>query len=263
MSKALKESKVNTSWVNPNQAYDEAVHVYIEAVLNRTVPNPFLEDFGPFQEWVAECGIWNSLAQVLIKITAPGVPDFYQGTEMWDFSLVDPDNRRPVDYALRATLAAELQHICSIPGADRLSLVRDLIKARADGRIKLYVTMTALAYRRAHPELFLDGEYVPLETRGRQMDRVCAFTRIYRDQAVVTVVPRLVSALVQERTGVPVGRPVWADTFLTVPSWSPTSQYYNLLTGELLTAKKDGEQQVLPLAEVFGESPIALLERRT
>jgi len=261
MVKALKEAKVHTSWVNPDQAYDEAVHRFIEAILDRTGANTFLEDFIPFQERVAEYGIYNSLSQLLLKIAAPGIPDFYQGTELWDFSLVDPDNRRPVDHSVRADLLARLQGVDSGTGTDRRGLVRELLDGRPDGRIKLYVTATALNYRRANAPLFLEGEYVPLESQGNKKDHVCAFARIYQDQAVVAVVPRLVAGLMPDGKTPPIGSDVWGDAWVTVPSWRSASRYRNIFTGEVLSTTATDDRQTLPLAQIVSEFPVGLIER--
>ncbi|HET8580756.1 MAG TPA: malto-oligosyltrehalose synthase, partial [Nitrospiraceae bacterium] len=261
MSKALKEAKIHTSWVNPNQAYDEAVRIYIDRLLDRSGVNPFLEDFLPFQEQVVQYGIYNSLSQVVLKVAAPGIPDFYQGTELWDFTLVDPDNRRPIDYAVRARLLAELQRDCESAGPNRQNLIRDLIEARTDGRIKLYVTMTALNYRRAHARLFQEGEYIPLESQGVKKDHVCAFTRIHGDQAVVAVVPRLVAGLIPDGKSLLFTPEVWGDTRVTVPSWRAASCYRNIFSGEVLSTTATDDRQTLPLAQILGAFPVGLLER--
>ncbi|MGE5848998.1 MAG: malto-oligosyltrehalose synthase, partial [Candidatus Methylomirabilota bacterium] len=153
--KAAKEAKVHTSWINPNEAYDEALQAFVARILEPGQANRFLADFVPFQEFIARLGMVNSLAQTLIKITAPGVPDFYQGTEVWDFSLVDPDNRRPVDFVLRAALLAGLRE--RIAAGDLLSLARDLLDHWPDGRIKLYTIHRTLTCRRQAPDLFQAG----------------------------------------------------------------------------------------------------------
>ncbi len=263
MNKALREAKIHTSWVNPDQAYEEAVHRFIESVLDRPRPNGFLEDFLPFQARIVHCGMCNALSQVLLRITAPGVPDFYQGTELWDLSLVDPDNRRPVDFAARTTLLDDLERACSRAGDDRRTMVRDLIESRTDGRIKLYVIKTALDYRRNHTSLFQKGEYVPLDCYGSKKDHLCAFTRLYQDEAVVTIVPRLVAGLMPEGERFPLGSDVWGDTLVTVPSWKQGSPYRNLLTGEVLRSSESAGNQVLPVADILSGCPIALLERIT
>jgi (1->4)-alpha-D-glucan 1-alpha-D-glucosylmutase len=261
-AKALKEAKANTSWSNPNEAYEQAVHDFIARILDRSASNPFLDDFLPFQESIARYGLCNSLAQVVLKIAAPGVPDFYQGTEVWDFSLVDPDNRRPVDYAGRATLLAELEREAKQTD-DRRRPVRDLLQHPADGKIKLYITMTALRYRRGQASLFLNGEYVPMKIFGDQSEHLCAFARIFEDRAVVAVVPRLVAGLGSEPGQFPLGKKVWGETTVTVPSWKPDSPYRNLFTGAILATTGSEENQVLPVTDVLNDCPVALLERMT
>jgi (1->4)-alpha-D-glucan 1-alpha-D-glucosylmutase len=154
MEKALREAKVHTSWLNPYPAYDSAVHKFIEAILDRTRPNPFLDDMLAFHQGVATYGVYNSLSQVLCKIAAPGVPDFYQGAELWDFSLVDPDNRRAVDYDHRRFLLEDIDRTI-VQADDRPAAVRELLARAVDGRIKLYLIMTALRYRRDYASLFL------------------------------------------------------------------------------------------------------------
>lgn len=263
MAKALKEAKIHTSWVNPNRAYDQAVRDFIEHILERSWPNPFLADFLPFQGEIARYGVYNSLSQVLLKIAAPGIPDFYQGTELWDFSLVDPDNRRPVDYRMRTGFLADLQLLRATQESEQRQLVQALLATVPDGRIKLYLTMVGLHYRRAHVSLFLSGEYVPLEVGGTKKRHVCAFARIYEDRAIVAIVPVLVKGLCQDAETFPFGPGVWEDTWVTVPSWRPASCYQNLFTGEILSSTEAEGKQSLRLAEILGSCPVALLERAT
>jgi (1->4)-alpha-D-glucan 1-alpha-D-glucosylmutase len=257
---------VHTSWTNPNHAHADAVAGFIQAVLDRTRPNPFLDDFRSFQQRIAEYGIYNSLAQLLLKITAPGVPDFYQGTELWDFSLVDPDNRRPVDYALRARLLSDLQRASAGAGQDRGALARELLESRADGRVKLYITMAALEYRRRHPSLFREGAYLPLESTGTRKDHVVGFARVAQNDAVVVVVPRLIAGLLAGRTTSPTGSAVWEDTVVLLPPPGTerpehgTPQYRNLLTGAVLTGQDREGRQALRLDQVFADFPVAMLE---
>ena len=157
MAKAIHEAKVHSSWQNPNPEYDEAIDQFILALLDREGNREFLDDFVAFQRFVSHHGLINSLAQTLLKIAAPGVPDTYQGTEVWDFSLVDPDNRRPVDYRHRASMLDDLVNRFDDPGNGPAGLCRDLIATPADGRIKLYTTWRALAVRRHYPGLFSVG----------------------------------------------------------------------------------------------------------
>lgn len=263
MSKALKEAKVHTSWINPDQAYEEAVRQFVESILDRAKANPFLDDFLQFHDQIAHAGMWNALSQVVLKITAPGIPDFYQGTELWDFSLVDPDNRRPVDYETRASMLGDLRRALTECGPGRLRLVDTLLDQRADGRIKLFTTMTALNFRRANRELFQNGEYIPLESHGPKKDHVCAFARLHGELSAVTVVPRLVVSLTGDPKKAPVGTAAWSDTCVEVPSWRPGSPYRNLFTGEILASQTVGERQTLSLADVLRGCPVALLERLT
>src|SRR5437870_1968248 len=216
--KAMHEAKVHTSWINPNPKYDEAIAAFVAAILEPRGSREFLRDLTAFAARVAWFGALNSLAQTLVKVTAPGVPDFYQGTELWDLSLVDPDNRRPVDWALRERLLEGVARQATIVH-DRGGLARDLVKSWEDGRVKLYVIREALAARRAHAGLFQQGDYAPLDAVGGLAEHVCAFARVTRDDAGVVVVPRLVA-----RRGVampPVGRDYWSDTRLTMAAGLP------------------------------------------
>jgi (1->4)-alpha-D-glucan 1-alpha-D-glucosylmutase len=269
MLKAAKEAKVNTSWINPNAPYDEAIQAFVAAILSGGEDDPFLRDFLPFQRRVARAGAVNSLAQVVLKLASPGVPDIYQGTELWDLSLVDPDNRRPVDFARRRAALAE---VLRVPERGRSELARALLAAWPDGRVKLYVTHRALTLRRARPELFRAGAYLPLEADGPRADHVVAFARTLdeaggavgsapaRGGLVIVAVPRLVARLIREPDGFPLGEPVWADTWLAVPG-EPGARFRDRFTGaELESVARDG-RAVLPLSALFGCFPVALLER--
>ena len=171
--KVIHEAKLETSWINPAARYDQAVLSFAEAVLDPARSAPFLADFTRFQTRIAAFGVLNSLAQVLIKITAPGVPDFYQGTELWDLSLVDPDNRRPVDWALRQRLLEDLAK-GSDATQDLAGLARRLFKSRDDGRLKLYLTRQALAFRQARANAWNTGR----SRRGARSPRTSAHSRV-------------------------------------------------------------------------------------
>ncbi|MBI2562304.1 MAG: malto-oligosyltrehalose synthase [candidate division NC10 bacterium] len=258
MLKAAKEAKVNTSWINPNEAYDQALRSFVARILEPGPGNRFLPDFTLFQGFVARLGMVNSLAQTLMKITAPGVPDFYQGTEVWDFSLVDPDNRRPVDFAARAALLAGLRE--RIAAGDLAELARELVEDWPDGRIKLYTIHRALMSRRRTPDLFRTGAYVPLPTTGRHAERLCAFARRGGTWTVHTVVPRLVAPLTDTGARLPLGREVWGDTWVVLPEEVPRGSYTNLFTGaEVQAVEHDGGAR-LAVGDLLAEFPVALLE---
>jgi (1->4)-alpha-D-glucan 1-alpha-D-glucosylmutase len=235
MQKALREAKQFTSWTNPNAPYEAAIDQYIERIISHP---PFLDSFHPFLRRVAHFGLLNSLSQSLLRLCAPGVPDTYQGTELWDFSLVDPDNRRPVDYALRQKL---------IEGAGR-SPARELLRSMEDGRVKMLITNFALRSRREHPGLFAAGEYLPLRATGARADHVFAFTRRQGERSAVVIVPRFVTRITDD---LPLGPDVWQDTRIALPFRSSLT---DLFTGKSLIAS--GE---LRLADVLADFPVALL----
>jgi len=261
MQKAVHEAKVHTSWINPSPAYDQSMDAFVEAVLKRSPSNRFLEDFLPFQERVARYGLYNSISQLLLKITAPGIPDFYQGTELWSFHLVDPDNRGPVDYEARSAMAEELRQALKRLGPERAEFTRSLFEQAHDGRVKLYTIMAGLECRRLHPELFRQGEYLQLECGGNKKQHICAFARLHNHQALVTIVPRLVATLNPDSKHPPIGPSVWGDSWIVVPPWPTLSEFRHLLTGETIAAESVNGRRVLPLSRVMSHAPIAMLER--
>jgi (1->4)-alpha-D-glucan 1-alpha-D-glucosylmutase len=257
MLKALREAKVNSSWINPDTAYEEAMLAFVDAVMDRTSQNRFLGDFISLQQRISHYGMFNSLSQTLLKITSPGVPDFYQGTELWDFSLVDPDNRRLVDYCLRMEMLGEIKRMEAQLG--RKELVRGLTTDKEDGRIKLYLTYRLLNFRRENRELFEKGEYLPLEVRGRLAENVCAFARRGQGKSLIIAAPRFVSKIVPWPE-LPLGEKVWPETSLLIPFARAGARYRQVLTGESVTALDFEGNTILPLAEVFADCPVAALE---
>jgi (1->4)-alpha-D-glucan 1-alpha-D-glucosylmutase len=255
--KAVREAKVHTSWTNPNPRYDEALSRFAEAILDPERSADFLEDFTLFQARVAQVGSLNALGQMLVKLTAPGVPDFYQGSELWDLSLVDPDNRRPVDWDERRRLLDEL--LTAVAGApDRAALAHELVKTRTDARVKLFVIHEGLRFRRAQRALFETGAYQPLEARGVWAEHVCAFARVEGDAVAIALFPRLLA-----RRGVdalPLGPEYWADTRLELPA-ALAGRYRNVFTDERVTAEAAGEGAGLAVSAVLTAFPIALLSR--
>jgi (1->4)-alpha-D-glucan 1-alpha-D-glucosylmutase len=248
--KAAREAQVETSWINPNSPYEDALTAFVRAVLNRTDTNPLLDDLAPLRLRVARAGAFNALSQLLLKLTVPGAPDTYQGNECWDDSLVDPDNRRPVDYPLRARALRALRR----RKAGR-RLCAELIETWEDGRIKLYVTQRALACRRANPTLFLDGAYEPLAVTGPRANHAVAFVRRLDEHEVVVAVPRLTIGLTRGE-GAPLGD-VWGDTRLVLPGTAADNRYRDAFSDEILLA----QDAHLRLADVFAAFPVALLVR--
>ena len=258
MVKAIREAKIYTRWTRPNIAHETAVKEFVASLLKDLSPdtNRFLADFLPFQRKIAHYGALNGLAQVLLKIAAPGVPDIYQGTELWDFSLVDPDNRRLVDYPSRIRLLHELT---AVEREGLAPLAREILSSWGDGRVKLFVTCKALTFRRERKELFLDGAYVPLPASGGLKEHAVAFARKRGDAWAIAAVPRLMTRLAPPGE-FPLGLPVWgARTAIRLPAESP-GRWRNVFTGEILHASGGDGAKQLPLHAVFHDFPVALLE---
>jgi (1->4)-alpha-D-glucan 1-alpha-D-glucosylmutase len=256
MLKAVREAKVHTSWTNVNEEYESALRDFVSELLGSTGRNAFIADFEPFAGRIARIGMFNSLSQVAIKIASPGVPDFYQGNELWDLSLVDPDNRRPVDYVRRREMLQALKTRFACAPSNHNENARLLLDHMEDGAIKLYVTWKGLALRRQFRTLFALGEYLPLETRGEHADRVCAFARVEGPQAVVVAAPRLIGQFVVA-FGAPIGARAWTNTAIVLPQQLAGS-YCNVYTQERISCDRAGE---LPLSSVLNAFPVALLSR--
>ncbi|MEZ4599235.1 MAG: malto-oligosyltrehalose synthase [Syntrophotaleaceae bacterium] len=246
--KAVREAKVHTAWLRSDEEYEKAFLHFIEATLDAGTQNPFWEEFLPFQRMVAWFGILNSLGQALIKVTAPGVPDFYQGTELWDFSLVDPDNRRPVDFPYRKKLLKKMREK---ENSDLPGLISGLLTDPSSGAIKMYLVHRALQQRSQRPEIFNQGEYHPLLVQGKHHHRVIAFARTLNSRRVVTVVPRLLTGLVEEGQW-PMGEDIWEDTGLDLEERDQV--WHNVLTGEALTNREHWR-----LGHLLNNFPVALL----
>jgi (1->4)-alpha-D-glucan 1-alpha-D-glucosylmutase len=257
MQKATKEAKVHTSWINPNEEYDVAVRQFVTRLLPDTTDDPFLSDLQALQRLVAFFGRFNSLGQVLLKLTCPGVPDLYQGTELWDFSLVDPDNRRAVDYTRRRAVLAEIQTRISQSSDDLGKLTDELLAEASDGRIKAYLIYQTLKFRRAHEALLAQGAYLPLEAAGVKRDHVCAFARSYGGKVALVIVPRLVARLVGRVEQPPLGHEVWGKTRLLLPPPLAGRSYRNIFTGEPVAA--DNSEGGPLLGAIFARFPVALL----
>ena len=255
MTKAVHEAKVNLSWVNPNPEYVDTLQRFVARILalgTDTKPNAFLRQFEQFMPKIAFFGAINSLAQLLIKLTAPGVPDVYQGQELWDFSLVDPDNRRPVDFDLRRRYEQELS---SRPETDLAALCDDLVQNWQDGRIKMWVIERVLQHRARRQMTYRAGGYVPVQASGAKDRHVLAFARAYGSEMCVTAVPRFAYTLMNGETRPPFGD-AWGDTQLLLPPTAANASVVNVLTGEKLRVNSD---RILSCAEIFRQLPVALL----
>jgi (1->4)-alpha-D-glucan 1-alpha-D-glucosylmutase len=250
--KAARESKNFTSWQSPDTEYEDALIVFLGDILDDSDQNEFLADLLQFEKRLAYYGALNSLGQVLLKVTSPGVPDFYQGTELWDFSLVDPDNRRLVDFKRRVKL---LDGLMKEEAQGQQSLVEQLLKSWQDGRIKLYVTFKALNVRRLQKDLFQNGDYIPLRIVGKRQEHVCAFGRRLGDAWALTIVPRLLTELVPAGTP-PVGRQVWGNDCLLLPEGAP-ERWLNIFSGENL--RVSGTARELHLCDILYTFPVAFL----
>ena len=258
MLKAIREAKINTSWINPDTVYEDNLTGFIEAAMGDM---HFISDFKTFQKMISGFGMYNSLSQTLLKIASPGVPDFYQGTEFWNFSLVDPDNRRPVDYSEGRMLFEKLKKREAKSSLIRLS--RELTADKEAGLIKLYLTTKALNYRRDNREVFEKGDYVPLYAEGDKADNLCAFARRLEERITIVAVPRFFTKLIQKPEELPFGKSVWKDSFIVLPFEEEGSRYRNIFSDEMLhTASRDGKT-VLYLSDIFANFPVALLEKQT
>jgi (1->4)-alpha-D-glucan 1-alpha-D-glucosylmutase len=237
MIKALKEAKVNSSWVEPNTEWENAMMEFVAAILDPEKGKKFLRSFEPFAGRIAEIGAINSLSQTVLKCCAPGVPDFYQGCELWDLNLVDPDNRRPVDYALRERLLDSVSE----------SSPEELLADWRSGRVKLFTVHRMLTLRSEQEELFQCGGYRPLTIEGVHAQRAVAFLRQHEGKSVAVVAPRLAGTL-----GVPPLGKAWKSTHLELPE----GQWRDVFTGEELMSTGN-----VPMGNVFARFPIACLVR--
>jgi len=258
MTKAVHEAKVNLSWINDDPAYVEALQQFIGLVLSpgtRSRPNSFLEQIQAFLPPVFLFGAMNSLSQRLLMITSPGNPDIYQGTELWDFSLVDPDNRRPVDYDLRQRMLTHLDRWAE--KGNLREMCQELLSNYQDGGIKMWTTMQALRLRRDRRELFHLGGYRPLHPTGARQQNLVAFAREHNNQVAIIAVPRLSYTLAGGALRVPLGE-LWGNTELPVPP--RTAEFLeNALTGERIRVSAN---RTLLCHELFAHLPVALLTSR-
>jgi (1->4)-alpha-D-glucan 1-alpha-D-glucosylmutase len=252
MIKAVREAKVHSSWLNPHAEYENAILSFVRALLGYE-RNRFLEDFQSAVAQVAWLGMLNSISTTLIKYTSPGVPDCYQGNELWDFSLADPDNRRAVDYSRRRELLAQLK-LAGGESDQRLALLGELFDTPEDGRAKLYVIWRLLSLRRHSPDIFYLGDYCPIETSGARSAHVVSYARRHENSGIIVVAGRLYAGLGVQARMLPDDE-LWADTRIELPFIDPSTPLLDVLSGVTCTAK-DG---CLRLGAVCANFPGAVL----
>jgi len=271
MLKAAREAKTHTSWTQQKRPYEECLVKFVGNLLRPESGGlAFLTDVQRLVARIARPGFWNSLSRTLVQFTAPGTPDLYQGDELWNFALVDPDNRRPVDFESRQRLLDEVITGMEGPEETRRQLVRDLVAAPEDGRIKVHLIHRALVARRENPQLFGEGQYIPLSVDGPAKHHLIAFARMGgpRDAApsstpldrahpaAIVVAPRLTAELVSNPADAPLGSAAWSDTVIQLPYQLRSRHWTCALTRESVRPAPDGS---LLAAEVLQTFPAALL----
>ena len=247
--KVVREAKKHSSWIEPNKQYEQAFCSFVDRIMDTSASNKFWRDFSAFQKQIAGYGIFNSLSQTLLKMISPGVPDFYQGRELWDLSLVDPDNRRPVDFEKRKSILDEIRSGEKDPN---LNLIDELLQTRKDGRIKLFLIFKILTERRKRAGLFEKGDYQPLKVRGKYSNHIIAFLRSHGDRSIATIAPRFLTSLIGDDE-LPLGTDVWLDTEIAWPAVLE-GNWQNAITGESVLVKK-----TIQVGQILARFPVSLL----
>jgi len=255
MLKAMREAKEKTSWARHNEPYESAVSEFIGSILQST---EFLEAFRPFQSKIAYFGMLNGLSQTLLKLTVPGVPDIYQGNELWEFRLADPDNRYPVDFAIREKALEHLRRNKPDRSEQLQAFTRGLLTRPENGHVKLYVIWATLSLRNASPDLFRDGDYVPLRSVGERAKHLVAFARTNGPEKVIVVATRMCAKLLKNEPCRPAGPALWKDTRVHLPD-RPGQLFRNVFTGTPEEAETLPNGSALSAAHLFEEFPVALL----
>jgi (1->4)-alpha-D-glucan 1-alpha-D-glucosylmutase len=253
MEKSLREAKIHTSWINPNNSYDEAVRHFVAKILDPSPNNAFLEDFIRFQALVASAGLWNSVSQVLLKITSPGVPDLYQGNELWCFNLVDPDNRGPVDFELRRKILAKQTK----PGVSRTTLVEQLATHPCDGAIKLYITSQALKLRKESRDLFARGSYLPLTVEGDSANHAVGFARTLDGKTAIVLVGRFFLRMMNSSPSPPAS--AWKNTTAWLPPELAGQNFRDAFTDRSIPMESQDGKTAISLETAFSSCPVAFL----
>lgn len=259
MLKGCREAKVHTSWTSTNEGYEKAVSSFIQRALSLEA-GPFLADFLPFLQEVAWFGMLNSLSQVFLKLVSPGIPDIYQGNEVWRFCLVDPDNRRPVDYGKRQAMLESMQDRMKPESTRGDDYLRELLRFLPDGRAKMFVIYRTLQLRNSLPEVFDAGSYIPLKVSGSKRQHLCAFARQTADRIVIAVAPRLYFTLMRGAKDLPIGEKVWQDTEIILPGGKNWTDFDNIYSASPERGETSGEAVIFRAADLLRSWPLGLLQ---
>lgn len=257
MLKAMREGKEHTSWTHNQQDYEKGLHDFIQSLLTGLERNAFIKKFLPFQQMVAKLGAYNSLIQTFIKLSMPGVPDIYQGNECYDFSLVDPDNRRPVDFTMRRELLDQMRQRKGDQPHMPATFFQELLENVLENRVKFYVVWAMMQIRKDHEDLFKHGGYTPLLCEGNQQRHLIAYSRSYDGTTLMFVGARFFYQLTQGAEHPPVGQ-VFGNTEVEIPNELKSHEFHNLLTGKTIQAGSWGSS--LLASEVLADFPLAVLK---
>lgn len=254
MIKALREAKVHTSWVNINEQYEKAICEFIRKTLSVPENHPFWKEFLPFHKKIARAGFLNSLFQTVFKLTCPGVPDIYQGSELYKFALVDPDNRRPVNYEENRLSLEKINHLINPEISEEHDWQKDLFPLE-NGKMKLFLTASILNFRQKHQHIFRKGDYLPLETSGTRRRNLVAFARRFEKEIAIIIVPRLIYNYISDDTPMPAGKDFWNDTKIILPE-----DYSNFIWKDILTGQEhESLESMFYAGKVLNILPVATL----
>ena len=262
MLKTSRESKLHTSWTNQNVDYEKGLNQFVAAILHAG-NEPFLNDLSEFAETISWFGLFNSLSQVFLKLVSPGIPDIYQGNEVWRFCLVDPDNRREVDFGRRQAMLSPLMEAMNAADGQPKDLHRDMLGHFSDGRAKMYTIMKTLQLRKQLADVFTNGSYLPLQISGEKKEHLCAFVREKGGQLLVVVAPRLFVSLMDGSREWPLGALVWRDTRIHLRKEWAGIELKNIFDGEGAVIEQTGQgEDDLPsliVGHLLQSWPLALL----
>jgi len=251
--KSAREAKIYTSWINPYKPYEEILTAFTANILesSKNRDNLFLSDLLDFHQYISFYGLLNSLSQLALKLTCPGIPDFYQGSELWDLRLVDPDNRRPIDYNDRINMLQEIK--TSIQNAkNNIYLLKEFLSKPENGKIKLFIIYQLLQLRNREPELFLKGSFIPLSVQGKYKDNIIAYLRTYKNKTLITIVPRFCTKIVKSGQ-YPLGNKLWKNTSIELPK---KTRYSGL---EFISQQPIRLAELTPIGNIFRYFPIAVI----